>query len=249
MAIILIISFLIQDNTDFNITLYNQLLKNYVNQDGFVNYAALKKNDAKNLDFLVNQIAKKSPQSHPNDYSDKEKLVYWINCYNVLILKTIVDEYPIKSIKDIYLIGAMIWTKNHLVGGKKLSFNAIEHDILRKEFKEERIHFAINCASFGCPKLQNSAFTISNVDSLLEEGLNSFFATKRHFNIDDASKTIYVSSILDWFKEDFYSAEKGENILDYILKKSKKEIANRIKIAKDSYQIKYIEYDWALNKQ
>lgn len=231
-----------------DISSYNQLLKKYVDGDGFVDYAALKKNDNSALNKLVAQIAAKSPDSHPNAFPSKDhKLAYWINAYNILILKQIVDEYPTESIKDIYFPGARVWIQDHTVGGKDMSFNDIEHETIRKRWTEPRIHFAINCASFGCPKLQNEAITAENLEAKLSKGLSEFFDVKRNFHIDKSKKEIQLSSIFDWFKEDFYDADTGETILTYLLKHAPANIQAEINAVKDDYKITYIEYDWTLN--
>lgn len=234
---------------NFDVQSYDKLLKKYVNDAGFVDYAGIKKNDRKTLDLLAKQIAAESPNSHPQNYKTREeKMAYWFNAYNLLIIKKIVDNYPTKSIKDIYWPGARVWISDHRVGNEDLSFNNIEHDIIRPRFKDERIHFAINCASYGCPKLQNTAYTAENVEALLEKGLKEFFESERNYKTDIKNKKIYISEILSWFKEDFYDANKGETVKNYLVKKAPKHISDFVK-ENLSFEIEYIEYDWNLNEQ
>ena len=103
------------------------------------------------------------------DYNKKEQLAYWINLYNSLTIKVVLEHYPVKSIKEIKLSGIFKpgpWKKELvIIEGKKLSLDNIEHDILRPIWKDNRVHYAVNCASIGCPNLQNSAFTAKNSDS------------------------------------------------------------------------------------
>lgn len=234
----------------FNFKEYNRVLQTYVDSAGFVDYKGILENEKKTIYALVDQLNQFSPKSHPKKFKTKKaEMVYWINAYNVYIIKTIIDEYPIESIKDITLIGALIWKRGHAIGGEELSFDNIEHDILRKQFMEPRIHFAINCASYGCPILQNEAFTTKNLEHLLKKGTVDFFNGERNFRIDHDEKTVYLSSILDWFSEDFYNEDKNETILDFVVRYAPKEIAAEVEKIKSDYSVSYIPYDWKLNEQ
>lgn len=244
------ISFIALLSQNFNTQEFDRILKTYVNDKGFVNYKAILDKEKNVIDKLVKQANLQSPNSKPSAYkSEKEKMVFWINVYNLMIIKTIINDYPTESIKDIYFPGWRVWKINHQVGGENLSFDNIEHDILRKRFKEPRVHFAINCASYGCPILQNKAFTSENLESLLQKGTRDFFESERNFRIDKEEKKIYLSSILDWFEEDFFDESKGETILNFVIRFAPNEIANFVKKNKSDYKVEYIPYDWKLNKQ
>ncbi|MCB0464964.1 MAG: DUF547 domain-containing protein, partial [Aequorivita sp.] len=129
---------------------WDKLLKKYVNNAGFLDYKGFK-NDRQKLDDYLKMLSEKEPT---NDWSVQELLAYYINLYNAATVKLIVENYPVKSIKDID--GA--WTKGRVtVGNKELSLGGIENGILRK-MNEPRIHFAVNCASISCPKLMNEAY-------------------------------------------------------------------------------------------
>lgn len=233
----------------FDVALYDKILQTYVDEEGFVDYAGIKKNEIKNIETLAKQLAEMSPNSHPDKFQTREaQMAYWFNAYNLLIVKKIVDNYPTESIKDIYWPGARVWIVDHEVGKEELSFNNIEHDIIRPTFKDARIHYAVNCASYGCPKLQNRAFTPENVEALMNKGLKEFFESERNYKVDKDNKTIYLSAILDWFKEDFYDEDKDETVKDYLINKAPKHVADFVK-ANPDYEIDYIEYDWNLNEQ
>ena len=247
--VLLIPFFLFSQGVDFSE--FGRVLKNYVDQNGFVDYQGILDNEKQTINKIAHQVAKISPKNRPELFSsDKEKLAYWINTYNLLIVKKIIENYPLESIKDIYLVGALVWTKGHDVGEDRLSFNNIEHDIIRKEFNEPRIHFAINCASYGCPILQNDIFTAENLEEKLQKGLVYFFNNERYIKFVDSEKTLYLSAILDWFKEDFYNEDKDETIFKYLIENAPNAtLKKRFESIKDSYEVEYMEYDWRLNKK
>jgi len=145
--------------------------------------------------------------NHPNDnWPEKEQLAYWINAYNAFTVKLILDHYPVKSIKDIKdgipFINSVWDIKFINIAGKEYDLNNIEHDIIRKKFKEPRIHFAVNCASYSCPRLRNEAFIAERLEEQLEEQTRLFFNDKRKNNIISKDK-IVISSILKWYSTDF----------------------------------------------
>lgn len=213
---------------DFDYKNYNAFLKKYVSEGGNVNYDKIKTNKAE-LDAVAAQFEK----NQPNDkWSKNEKMAYYINAYNVYTLATVINKYPVKSIKDIN--GA--WDKKFIPQGKILiSLGDIEHKILRK-MGDPRIHFAINCASFSCPNLENKAFEPQTLDAQLEAATKSFVNDKTKNSITE--KEIKISEIFNWFAGDFKT--KG-SIIDYLNKYSAVKIDAKAKT-------KYFTYNWALNK-
>lgn len=207
---------------------WNVLLTKYVNDKGDVNYKAFQ-NDNASLDTYLNHLAENSPEKA---WSKNEKLAYYINLYNAATVKLILDNYPTKSIKDIKNPWGKDWVKT---GDGVISLGDIEHKILRK-MNEPRIHFAINCASFSCPKLLNKAFTAAQ----MEEQLN---ATTLGF-INDITRNviseekIQLSNIFKWYKKDF--TENG-SLVDYISPYTEMKINNNT-------DIDYLKYDWNLNE-
>lgn len=216
-----------QHSVDHNI--WDGLLKKYVSIDGNVNYKDFKKNaNVLNtyIDYLSTQIPSKK-------WSKQEQLAYYINLYNANTIKLIIDNYPVKSIKDIN----NPWSKKHIkIGDKAFSLSEIENDILRK-MDEPRIHFAINCASASCPRLLNTAYNSENVEELLEKATKDFIANSEKNKI--SKEKIQISKIFKWYKSDFN--QKG-SLIDYINKYSTE------KILPDA-SISYLEYDWGLNEQ
>ena len=219
-----------------NHDLWDALLKEYV-KDGRVNYQLLYEN-REQLDIYLARL-----QSHPPsaDWSREEQLAYWINAYNAFTIKIILIHYPVKSIKD---IGSKLqiplvnstWDIQFIeIGDKELSLNDIEHRILRKEFNEPTIHFAIVCASMSCPPLRNEAYFASNIDKQLNEQALAFIndENKNHLTADH----IEISKIFSWFEGDF---TKNGSIVDFLNKYSHTKINQNAKID-------FLDYDWSLN--
>lgn len=207
---------------------WNVLLQQYVDVDGNVDYSSWKKNQT-DLDKYI-QLLEKTP---PANYWDKnDSLAYFINAYNAVTVKLILDNYPLKSIRDI----KDPWDSKSLnLPNNRLTLNDIEHKVLRK-MDDPRIHFAINCASASCPQLSNEAFRASKVQKQLEEATVLFINDTSKNQISE--KNIGLSKIFLWFSKDFGS--KKERI-SFIQKYSQKPF-------KDNAKIKYQEYDWSLNE-
>jgi succinate dehydrogenase flavin-adding protein (antitoxin of CptAB toxin-antitoxin module) len=234
--------------SQFDYTDLDNILKKYVRGKS-VSYADLAE-DKENLYRFTNLLSETSPRSNPDLFKSKnEQLAYWINAYNAYILKIIVENYPVESIKDINFIGFTVWLNKNTLGGEDISFKSLEDDIIRDEFKDPRIHFAINCASFSCPPLINEAYLPEILDKQLDESTRSFINDQDNFRIDIENGLIYMSSIFDWYDNDFFDwlteHKKIEDpvLLDYI----KLHYDNQIKEEWYSYDIEFIEYDWKLN--
>jgi hypothetical protein len=223
---------------------YDALLRKHVDGDGMVDYKRWKAEDEKALRDYVAALGGTDPAKLGRD----ERLAFWINAYNALTIQGILEFYPLKSIKDkvSYFFGFNIWEDYPMVvSGKKYSLGDIEHKILRK-MDEPRIHFAIVCASKGCPRLLNEAYTGERLDAQLEGNARDFFARLRNFRIDRRARTIWLSSIFDWFSEDFGGSARSK--LDW----AKKHVAakdDRAYLDAAGLRIKYLDYDWKLNEQ
>lgn len=211
-------------------SIWDGLLKKHVDKNGLVDYKGFQKDKAM-LDEYLTMLSQHEPD---DSWSVQELLVYYINTYNAYTVDLILDNYPVKSIKDIN--GP--WTRGIVpIGDTDLSLGGIENGILRK-MNEPRIHFAINCASFSCPKLQNEAYTISKIDQQLDKAASEFINSDKN-NID--SLKAELSSIFDWYRKDFII--NGEvDVIGYINKYSKTKI-------KPGATISYKNYDWNLNEQ
>lgn len=216
---------------------FNTVLENYVDSTGMINYKGIRENPYSFSEYF-DFIESVSPRSHPSYFKSKEdQMAYWINAYNALTVKIMMDNPKANSILD--MSSFLIFKKRFIVGGEKISLDKIEHKILRKDFKDPRIHFAINCASLSCPPLGNRIFLGEILDKQLNEKTRSFINNTINVRIDHDEKVIYLSKIFKWFAKDF------NNVLLFVSKYlSNEESYDIIK----EYQIKYFDYDWSLNE-
>jgi hypothetical protein len=174
-----------------------------------------------------------------------EQLVFWINLYNALTVKVILEHYPVESIRNIDISPGFFsngpWGKKFIkIENVKISLNDIEHRILRPIWKDPRIHYAVNCASIGCPNLQKFAFTAENVENLLTKAAKEYINHPRGVKVDDGELT--VSSIYIWFSSDFGSSDI--EILSHLKQYASPGL--RIQL-EDFNKISSHDYDWTLN--
>lgn len=234
--LILILSFA-ASAFDHSHKIFNDVLSKRVQFKGhqsLVDYKGLK-SKPKALNEYLKSLSSVS-KSEYNQFSSKQKLSFLINAYNAFTLKLIIDHYPVKSIKDIGSIFSSPWKKEFFkLFGKEMNLDTIEHGMIRKDFKEPRIHFAVNCASIGCPSLAKSAFVAENLNSQLEAAAMNFLKNKdKNYALKN---TLKLSKIFDWYGGDF---ENLGGVEVYI--KSKLGL-------KGKYKIDYLDYDWNLNEQ
>ncbi len=229
-------------------SLFTELLNEYV-KDGLVNYQLLK-ND-KRLDEYIDQLSKTNPEEIKNE---DDKKAFWINAYNAYTIKFILEEYPVESINDLHwgglylgtVLGTTIWDKDKVViNNERLSLNNIEHDTLRKKIGEERVHFALVCASISCPNLRNEAYEGFKLNDQLEEEAGNFFndQTKNRFDVN--TKTAHLSKILDWYDDDFGNNE--QEILLYVSQYLNEDLKNELIANIEEWQIEHLDYNWDLN--
>jgi hypothetical protein len=178
-----------------------------------------------------------------NEFSRPVQKAFWINLYNALTVQTILQNYPLKSIRDIKSgwFSAGPWDlKLARISGEELSLNDVEHRILRPIWRDNRVHYAVNCASLGCPNLQPEPFTAENSERLLDQSAHDFINSPRgaHFS----GSRLILSSIYDWFQSDFGDSEQG--VLSHLEKFATPELAGRL--IRNQGSIAY-DYDWTLN--
>ena len=206
---------------------FNQMLKKYVSASGDVNYSAWKKDQAGLVEYL-----KELSMIRTESLSGKEAMAYWINLYNAATIHKVLENFPLKSIKD--LDGGKVWDAKivEISGGKKISLNQIENEILRLVYKDARIHFVINCAAKSCPPIDNQALTSDNLYAVLEQRTKEFVKNNRYNVITE--KKMEISSIFDWYKEDF------GDLNTFIAKYSGVDVSSKTKVT-------YKKYDWSIN--
>lgn len=216
---------------------WSKLLNKHVRSNGLVDYKGFIE-DQEELIAYTEYLSENPPAEN---WSDNEKMAYWINAYNAFTVKLIVDNYPVKSIKDLNPALSIptvrsIWTKEWFkIGGKDFSLDRIEHKILRKDFEEPRIHFAVNCASISCPVLRNEAYTAEKLDVQLDEQARLFLNDTSRNKI--TAQRVEVSKIFSWFGGDF---KKGQSLIQFLNKYTEVQIEEKAKV-------RFASYDWNLN--
>ncbi len=222
-------------------TRWDILLKKHVNEKGLVDYKGFQKDSAllnEYLDLLSNSAPNK------NTWTQDEQLAYWINAYNAFTIALILDHYPVGSIKDIgsrpliTFVNSPWDIKFIEIGGKKFDLNNIEHGIIRKDFDDPRIHFALVCAAKSCPELRNEAYTGDQLNSQLEEETIAFINnSSRNFISGEHAR---LSKYFDWYGGDF--KRDGKSVVDFINQYASTKIS-------EGADIEYLDYNWQLNEQ
>ena len=215
---------------------WNELLAKNVDSVGHVNYQGFIDEKEKFHTYLC-ALEQEAPK---DDWTEDEKLAYWINAYNAYTVELIIDNYPVESIKDLggslFKINTSWDIKFIHIEGEEYDLNNIEHGIIRKDFSEPRIHFAVNCASVSCPKLRNEAYVGSKLDAQLDDQIRSFLNDPTKNLI--GTETAKLSKIFKWFTGDFTNSMSIEAYINQY---------TDVKITDDT-EIDYFDYDWNLNE-
>jgi len=232
---------------------YATVLQTYVDEDGLVDYVALQANPAP-LKAFVEMLGAVSPSTY-DAWSEQEKIAFLINAYNAITLESIIDQNPLKnSIKDIF----GVWNFNkHTVMGQSMTLDTLEHEILRKDFQEPRIHAALVCAAISCPPLRQEPFTGAGLDAQLTDQVQRWLTGPHGLKIDREQNQVSISAIFDWFGQDwqpqyaiegaFTGSEKERAVLNFISNYVSADDQEYLK--QGNYKLGYLDYDWALNRQ
>jgi len=223
---------------------WQSMLTQFVKESGYtsrVNYADWKKQTQPLNAYLatISSVDKKSFDL----WNKNQQLAFLINAYNAFTVNLILEHYPVDSIKDIGSFFRSAWKIRFFqLFGEKHHLDYIEHELIRGSgrYNEPRIHFALVCASIGCPKLQTEAFTENNLERLLELGASTFMADKSRNRYVDSENAVYISPIFKWYAEDFEKA--SGSVLNYVLPR----ITNG-KIKTNGQAVKFLDYNWNLN--
>jgi Protein of unknown function, DUF547 len=243
----------VAQSTPFDYRDYAAVLKTYVNQDGLVDYSGLKAN-RKSLDRFNTALGNVNPATY-KAWSASDRLAFLINAYNSITLASIIDNYPVKSIRDI----SGVWKgRKFRVVSQEVTLDNIEHNTIRKQFSEPRIHFAVNCASIGCPILLNEPYTGDKLNQQLDKQVRVSLASQHHFRVDRTNNRLYLSSVFKWFGEDWEKTHAQPQTIQGLNHRETALIhfirqyvspADQTFLQQGGYQISYIDWDWALNSQ
>ncbi len=239
------------DATPFDFGPLNRMLGRFVDSRGRVDYAGIKA-EPTDLRMILARLREASPESHPAMFPSREdRLAYWINAYNALVIAGVVNAYPATSVKNIHPQPGF-FKVFHVVGGKSRSLDDIEHKIIRKKFGDPRIHAALNCAAASCPRLRPEVFLPARLENQLDAAVREFIRDPQHVRVDRNSGTLVLSKILDWFGSDFTEWYKRTyrvdhvRITDYLNLHLDEEDRAYLR-ARPQITIRYLPYDWTLN--
>ncbi len=231
---------------------WTQVLSRFVDERGFVDYHALVE-QREVLDSYVAKIASTSPQTHPELFATREEqLAYYINAYNAMVFDGVLDRGPEdESVwKGGLISGYRFFVKRkNTLGGRRLSLRSLENEVVRRGFRDPRVHAALNCASISCPRLPQEAFNAERLDEQLDDAMSEFVSEARNVTIEPSSLTIWLSKIFDWFESDFLDYERVQgsqrpSLLGYINRY--RDPGSRLP---QHYRVRYFKYDKSVNKQ
>lgn len=239
-----------QTSFDHSHSGWDKLLQTYVVDKGpysQVKYAQLKQQGLTQLNDYLQMVSAVSSNQFAQ-WSKSQRLAFLINAYNAFTVKIIVDNYPVTSIKDIGSFFRNTWKiKFFTLFGENTYLDHIEHELIRgnDEYSEPRIHFALVCASVGCPKLQPRAFTAANLHDMLELGVKTFLTDASRNRYNASQKTLELSSIFKWYGGDF--VKDSGSVENYVAPYITQDLDAQRRIKSGDTMVKYLDYDWSLN--
>ncbi|MBC6481198.1 MAG: DUF547 domain-containing protein [Hormoscilla sp. GM7CHS1pb] len=232
---------------------YAAVLKTYVNENARVAYNKLQAN-RQQLDAFNASLANVDRSTYAA-WNEGQQIAFWINAYNAFTLQSIIDQNPIKkSIRDI----PGVWKfRKFAIAGELKTLDNIEHQILRSQFNEPRIHVALVCAAVSCPPLRREPYRGDRLDAQLEDQTRKYLASPHGLRISRAEGRVYLSSIFKWFGKDWidtygvegkFTGSKSERAVLNFISQYLDEV-DREYLVEGNYKLKYLRYDWFLNKQ
>jgi len=213
---------------------YDRLLERYASDQG-VHYAEWQRNSGDIAE--LHRVVAGLEAVEPDTLSREERKAFWINLYNVGMLQLVFENYPLRSVTEIEPGFGVFKTKHFHVEGRAMSLDDIEKATLLKQWDDPRIHFGVNCASASCPPLRPEAFRAAELDQQLDEQTRLFANSPFAAKVDRSERTVLVSALFNWYKDDF----PGNDPLRYLNRYREKPLPT-------NYEIKYQDYDWSLNR-
>ncbi|MGB8328541.1 MAG: DUF547 domain-containing protein [Polyangiales bacterium] len=246
-----------QPGSGFDYSWWNAALGRWVHGDG-VDYEAIRSEDLDLRRFIVT-LGRMGPRSTPRRFAtEPERLAYYINAYNALVLFAVVDNWPVDTVHEVrgWLnprpgFGFFYGLRFPFDGGATNLYD-LENDVIRR-FVDARVHAAINCASKSCPALMPYAFEPMRLDEQLDAATRDFCSRRRHVRVDQEAHEIQLSSIFEWYRSDFeeHARRLGRDptILDFILAFAEPDVVAELQRAQSrGFEVAFLPYDWALNR-
>ena len=241
----------------------DRVLRRFVDDQGLVDYAGLAREPFV-LGTYLGQLAAYSPASHPALFPrEADRLAYWLNAYNAIVLRLVLEHYPIRSVMDVRTAwwnallpeGAGFFLGQRFpLGGRSTSLHALEKRILRTRFADPRIHFALNCPSLGCPRLPRHAFAADRFEEQLATETRRFLAEPRNVRVDSATRTVWLSAIFDGYEDDFRRWQEQRSrpptLLGFVVDEAAPATADdAARAAAQGFAVRFVDHDWRLNDQ
>lgn len=244
---------------------YQALLQKYLSPAGEVRYESWHNStgDVQALDAILREWTENSPNNHPEKFDNaSRRLSYWLNLYNALVIREVIGHWPLESVRDVQptLLSKVVTLKGFFrdlhfdVGGQRMHLGDIENKVIRAQFKDARIHFALNCGSASCPVLRKSVFDGEDLELQLNEASREFVANENNVRVDHDDKEVLLSKIFKWYRQDFDAharAEIGDSratLMDFLLLFAEDGQAEGLGRARaQNYAIRFMDYDWSLN--
>ena len=221
---------------------FARVLSNFV-ANARVDYARLKEAPG-DLDAYLTEVADVKPDEF-SKWSKPERLALLLNLYNAQTLRLIIDHYPVASIRSIGVLPGAAWRQLIVrFGGQVMSLEHLEHEIIRAEYGEPRIHFALVCAARSCPPLRPEPFVAARLSEQLDDQARLFLATKEKNRFDTVENVLWLSAIFDWYKGDF--TKSGGTLESFVKPFLPEESAAALGRA-TKVKVRFTDYDWALN--
>lgn len=240
-----------EEDTQFSHEAWGDVLQAFVDDQGLVDYAGLRDSDQQFRGYLA-QIQQKGPANSPELFPDRDhQLAYYINAYNALVFEAVLARRPdLDSVWGWTGTGLGFFVRTDVeVEGRRTHLKKLEDDVIRERFQDPRIHAALNCASRGCPRLPREAFLGAKLDEQLDAAMTEFVTDPSHVRVDAMARTVALSQIFDWFREDFLAYERGQGVpepslLTYINRYRPDE-----RQIPPGFRVEFLDYDKSLNAQ
>ncbi len=228
-------------DASFDHAAWDALLKKFVTEDGFVRYKQWKEDPeaTKQLDAYLLAVAEKDAAKLSSD----SRLAFWINGYNALAIRGILNAYPVASVEKVPGLEnfAFFKTPKHKIGGLELTLDEIENEKIRKDFQEPRIHFVLNCTAVSCPPIQRDALTKMNMDEVMDRAARDYI--RKQTQVDTAARTVATSQIFEWFRGDF--EREGQTLQTFLADYLDGDAAE---ITRSAKAVTFTPYKWDLNE-
>ncbi len=217
------------------------MLTRFVDDQGRTAFEALAA-DRKDLDEFLAFVARVSPATSPDLFPRRaDVLAYHLNAYNALAMRGVIDEGVTDGFASFFKRQMFFRFRKVTVGGRQMSLSTYENDVIRP-LREPRVHFALNCMVRSCPRLPQAAFSADGLEAQLEAAAREFLNDPRNVRVDAAAHEVWLSSILDFYAEDFAADGKRRSLIEYVNRYRDEPIALGL-------TVKFIPYDWTLNRQ